>query len=96
MCSVSYIFIIIIGIKIVNWPKAMGHQALGVMGSIDIRCLREGKIGEGGGWGGVRIINITSSSSKQADHIHPDLRIFLDPFSADPWHALVESDLRLI
>ena len=51
MCSVSYIFIIIIGIKIVNWPKAMGHQALGVMGSIDIRCLREGNMGEGGGRG---------------------------------------------
>ena len=29
----------------------MGHQALGVMGSIDIRCLREGNIGEGGGLG---------------------------------------------
>ena len=41
MCSVSHIFIIIIGIKIVNWPKAMGHQALGVMGSIDVRCLRD-------------------------------------------------------
>ena len=59
MCSVSHIFIIIIGIKIVNWPKAMGHQALGVMGSIDVRCLRDQgdrERDEGGLEGGGRVL----------------------------------------